>query len=177
MKTYLFAIIAILTLSGCAPSFGLLKNQHFYEPTVLTGIGLGAQYEKPNQTTTQAEIMSIRASKVAAYRDLAEQLYGVTIDGETTVRDLADTDDSFQAHVKGLVKGARTISITPLGDGTYETRLALTLDTEFTVAMKQSLGTYRLHSSASNRVIEPRPNSKQEALSLDDSELNDWLNN
>jgi hypothetical protein len=38
------------------------------------------------------------------------------------------TNDTFRAKVEGVIYGARLVSITPVGDETYETTLSLDRD-------------------------------------------------
>jgi hypothetical protein len=38
------------------------------------------------------------------------------------------TNDTFRAKVEGVIYGARLVSITPVGDDTYETTLSLDRD-------------------------------------------------
>ena len=69
--------------------------------------------------------MAIRASKLDAYRALTEQVYGQQIDATSTVADMTVTSDSFRAKVEGVIYGAVLVSITPVGEDTYETTLSL----------------------------------------------------
>jgi hypothetical protein len=73
----------------------------------------------------QRRLLAIRASKLDAYRSLAEQVYGQLIDSESTVRDMVLSNDSFRARVQGVVYGAELESITPVGSDTYEVTLSL----------------------------------------------------
>ena len=52
------------------------------------------------------------AAKVDAQRLLAEQIYGVQIDSNTTVENAIVTSDVVKASVSGVVKGAREVSCT-----------------------------------------------------------------
>jgi hypothetical protein len=73
----------------------------------------------------QQRILSIRASKLDAYRSLLEQVYGQYLDVNTTVAELVIKDDTFKARVQGVIYDARLISISPVGKDTYETTLSL----------------------------------------------------
>jgi hypothetical protein len=73
----------------------------------------------------QRRLLAIRASKLDAYRALAEQVYGQMIDSETSVRDLVVSSDAFRARVQGVIYGAELESITPVGADTYEVTLSL----------------------------------------------------
>ena len=73
----------------------------------------------------QQRLMAIRASKLDAYRALTEQVYGQHLDASTTVADMVVMNDTFRTRVEGVVYGAVLVSITPVGDDTYETTMSL----------------------------------------------------
>jgi len=73
----------------------------------------------------QQRLLSIRASKLDAYRSLMEQIYGQYLDANTKVAEMVISSDAFRARVHGVVYGARLVSIPPIGDDTYETTLSL----------------------------------------------------
>ena len=62
---------------------------------------------------------------VDAYRSLTEQVYGQQLDASTTVADMTVMSDTFRAKVEGVIYGAVLVSITPVGEDTYETTLSL----------------------------------------------------
>jgi hypothetical protein len=70
-------------------------------------------------------LLAIRASNLDAYRALTEQVYGQQLDANTTIADMTVMSDTFRARVEGVVYGAVLVSITPVGDDTYETTLSL----------------------------------------------------
>jgi len=73
----------------------------------------------------QQRLLAIRASKLDAYRALTEQVYGQQLDANTTIADMTVMSDTFRARVEGVVYGAVLVSITPVGNDTYETTLSL----------------------------------------------------
>ena len=73
----------------------------------------------------QQRLLAIRASKLDAYRALTEQVYGQYLDANTTVADMVVMSDTFRTRVEGVVYGAVLVSITPVGEDTYETTLSL----------------------------------------------------
>jgi len=97
----------------------------------ITGIGYGAASAFANVTKGQRLLMAIRASKLDAYRSLAEQLHGIKIDSNTAISTLTAKNDSFRARVNALVRGARVVSITPMADNNYETVLEVYVDSNF----------------------------------------------
>ncbi len=97
----------------------------------ISGIGYGAESTYEGYTPGQRRLMAIRAAKLDAYRSLAEQLYGIKIDSNTSVATLTAQNDSFRARVNAIVRGARVVSITPMADHNYETILEVYIDKSF----------------------------------------------
>lgn len=91
----------------------------------LTATGYAVISVQNHRNPAQQRLMAIRASKLDAYRALTEQVYGQQIDATSTVADMTVTSDSFRAKVEGVIYGATLVSITPVGDDTYETTLSL----------------------------------------------------
>ena len=80
---------------------------------------------QPHDNPAQQRILSIRASKLDAYRSLMEQVYGQYLDANTTVGELVVQSDTFRARVQGVIYGAYLVSITPVGEDTYEVTMSL----------------------------------------------------
>jgi hypothetical protein len=78
-----------------------------------------------HRNPSQQRLLAIRASKLDAYRSLTEQVYGQQLDANTTVADMTVQSDTFRARVEGVIYGATLVSITPVGEDTYETTLSL----------------------------------------------------
>ncbi|WP_028486218.1 LPP20 family lipoprotein [Thiomicrorhabdus chilensis] len=97
----------------------------------INGIGYGAESTFAAYTPGQRRLMAIRASKLDAYRALAEQLYGIKIDSNTAISTLTAKNDSFRARVNAVVRGARVVSVTPMADQNYETVLEVYVDKSF----------------------------------------------
>ena len=96
-----------------------------------------------HDNAAQRRLLAIRASKLDAYRNLVEQVYGQYLDSNTTVADMVVKSDTFRSKVEGVIYGARLVSITPVGEDTYE--VTLTLDKQ-TVQDLRLL--YLAHASA-----------------------------
>lgn len=97
----------------------------------ISAIGYGAESTFSAYTPGQRRLMAIRASKLDAYRALAEQLYGIKIDSNTAISTLTAKNDSFRARVNAVVRGARVVSVTPMADNNYETVLEVYVDKTF----------------------------------------------
>lgn len=93
------------------------------ETLVATGYAVISVQNHKNPA--QQRLLAIRASKLDAYRSLTEQVYGQQLDASTTVADMTVMSDTFRAKVEGVIYGATMVSITPVGDDTYETTLSL----------------------------------------------------
>jgi hypothetical protein len=93
------------------------------ETLVATGYAVISVQNHKNPS--QQRLLAIRASKLDAYRSLTEQVYGQQLDASTTVADMTVMSDTFRAKVEGVIYGATMVSITPVGDDTYETTLSL----------------------------------------------------
>ena len=94
----------------------------------ITATGYAVVAVQNHKNAAQQRLMAIRASKLDAYRNLTEQVYGQQLDASSTVADMVVTSDTFRAKVEGVIYGARLVSITPVGEDTYETTLSLDRD-------------------------------------------------
>lgn len=91
----------------------------------LTATGYAVISVQNHKLPAQQRLMAIRAAKADAYRNLAEQVYGLLLESSTSVSDLAVTSDRFRARVEGTIFGAMLTSITPVNNDTYEVTLTL----------------------------------------------------
>lgn len=91
----------------------------------LVATGYAVVSVQNHKVPAQQRLLAIRASKLDAYRSLTEQVYGQQLDASTTVADMTVMSDTFRAKVEGVIYGAVLVSITPVGDDTYETTLSL----------------------------------------------------
>ncbi len=114
-----------------APQKTFVKKPQKPKLIKIVGIGYGSESTYEGYTPGQRRLMAIRASKLDAYRSLAEQLYGIKIDSNTTVSALMAKSDSFRARVNAVVRGARIVSVTPMADHNYETILEVYVDKSF----------------------------------------------
>ena len=96
-------------------------------PTI-TAVGYAVVSTQPGKNIAQKRLMAIRAARMAAMRELAEQIHGIQVDSNTTVIDLMVQNDTFRAVVKGIIRGAKTVRINPTGVDTYETVLEIDKD-------------------------------------------------
>lgn len=106
-------------------------------PMVLRVVGYGATNSKAeHQSESQRRLLAIRASKIDAYRALAERVYGMSVQGSTTVRDMVVQNDSFKTYVETYMHGARVVSADVMPDGTVETVLEMVVDNGFRTCLQ-----------------------------------------
>ncbi len=105
----------------------LLDGASINFPT-LTATGYAVVSTQPGQNVEQKRLMAIRAARMSAMRELAEQIHGLKVDSNTTVIDLMVQNDTFRGIVSGVIRGARTVRINPTGSDTYETVLEIDQD-------------------------------------------------
>lgn len=97
------------------------KPEHF---PVLRSIGYAPISAQPGENEQIKNIMAMRASKLDAYRELAEQVYGHQVQGQTSMKNLISSDDKTRSRVEGVIRGAKVIKAYAVGD-TYATELEL----------------------------------------------------
>jgi hypothetical protein len=79
-------------------------------------------------TPAQRKLLAMRAARLDAYRAMAEQVYGLRIEGGSTVAALALKDDSFKVYIDAFIRGARVTNVAQREDGTYETSVEMDFD-------------------------------------------------
>ena len=168
-----FTIFRLLALSAC---LGGCISQDVQEPIVaiddpsvpplmleridgITATGYAVIDVQKGQTHAQRRLMAIRASKLDAYRNLTEQVYGLYVESASQMGDLALRNESVRARVQGLVYGSRLVSITPLGGETYETKLALeqSVIDELVEAYRKPVSRERRAETVTNVVAKDEP--------------------
>ncbi|AZZ94029.1 MULTISPECIES: LPP20 family lipoprotein [unclassified Hahella] len=101
------------------------------DPIVVRVSGY-ATYEDPRHATSQRHrLLAMRASKLDAYRALAERIYGTVIYGSSTVEALVMQNDGFKTMVDSVIRGARVMSVSELQGGGFETVLEVVLEARF----------------------------------------------
>ena len=137
-RTTFWALVAatLLTTACALPPFKTAEPTKAEEPAnmitpmtekreTLVATGYAVISIQNHRNPSQQRLLAIRASKLDAYRALTEQVYGQQLDANTTIADMTVMSDTFRARVEGVVYGAVLVSITPVGDDTYETTLSL----------------------------------------------------
>lgn len=149
---YVSMAVAAAVLASCGPvapggyRLKLERNNDYGSNAsvsaveTVTAIGYAVVSTQPGQNEAQRRLMAIRAARMAAMRDLAEQIHGLKVDANTTVIDLMVQNDTFRGVVTGLIRGARTVRINPTGDDTYE--IVLELDRSMIAGLMSSARKY-----------------------------------
>ena len=100
-------------------------------PMVLRVVGYGAIDTESKKSEVQKRLMAIRGSKMDAYRAMAERVYGTSVQGSTTVRDMVVQNDRFRSYVETYMHGARVVSTDVMPDGSVETVMEMIIDQGF----------------------------------------------
>jgi hypothetical protein len=131
----LIVTMAAIIFGGCTMSMtgnqtaDAVKPTPVYRKEMIISTGYANISAQKSKNQAQRRLMAIRASKLDAYRNLTEQVYGQSLNSSTTVEDMVVLSDTMRAHVEGIVYGAKVVSISPIGDDSYETKLELEKDT------------------------------------------------
>ena len=116
--TSLCLILGLTALTGCksinlsmAPE---AESKSLMTPLVekretITATGYAVVAVQNHKNPAQQRLMAIRASKLDAYRNLTEQVYGQQLDASSTVADMVVTNDTFRTKVEGVIYGARLV--------------------------------------------------------------------
>lgn len=124
----LFGCLLALLLTACSGgnrvvNYGGGNNKPDDFP-VLKAVGYAVIDIQPGPSQSEKMLQAIRASKMDAYRELAEQLNGQQVRGQSSYKDLTQTSNSLDVSVAGMVRGARVVVSYPRGN-TYATEMEL----------------------------------------------------
>ena len=95
----------------------------------LTGVGFAQVSGQPGGTLNERRLMAIRAARLEALRDLAEQVHGIRLSATSTVQKTVMQNDELRGIVEGEIRGARTQKIEPRDKDTYRVVMSLEPDT------------------------------------------------
>jgi len=115
----------LLMLSGCATNKGNLEEVDEYE---FVSIGYATMSAQNGATDDIKMLNAIKASKLEAYKELAEQVYGVMLTSESSVKNYQLQSGRLKTKVKGLVRGAKVLRTYHESD-LYITELGLNMTT------------------------------------------------
>ena len=123
----LLMLATLVSLTGCS----LLEKNTVYdikEPKtfpVLKAVGYAALSSQPGNSDSERMLNAMRASKLDAYRELAEQVSGQEIYSDTNYKSRSLQGESMEASVSGIIRGARVVQTYPVNEDVYATELEL----------------------------------------------------
>ncbi|MFD2180287.1 LPP20 family lipoprotein [Veronia pacifica] len=115
-----FLLVTAIFLTACQP----LTQMHSNE--VLSAVGSASISAQDGRTIEEKRFKAMKASKLEAYRELSEQVYGYRVSGEMEVDRERLGVDRVDGAVDGVIRGAEVLSSYPVGD-TYVTEMQLDL--------------------------------------------------
>jgi hypothetical protein len=121
MKKVLAIIALVIFAAGCQPL------QTMREDNILVAVGYASISEQKGRNDEEKRVRAMRASKIDAYRELAEQIYGMRVSGRADLEDQRLGVERTSGAVDGVIRGAEVIRSYPVGDS-YVTELQLDID-------------------------------------------------
>ena len=115
-----WCLLAFAFLVGCQP---LVETRN---TDIITAVGYASISEQPGKSMEEKRIRAMRASKLDAYRELTEQVYGIRISARSEMDDQQLSFESNDSSVDGSIRGAEVIRSYPVGDN-YVTEMQLDL--------------------------------------------------
>jgi hypothetical protein len=123
-----FAAVLSICLTGCSSLF----NKHIEWETVapetypvISAVGYAPISDQKGASESSRMLMALKASKLDAYRELTEQVYGQKVDSGQSLKSLIIQNTRLDSSVQGVIRGAKVVKSYPVGDDTYATELEL----------------------------------------------------
>jgi hypothetical protein len=135
LVTTSIALISIMMISACSTMYDKHVQWQTEKPEqfpVLHASGFAPISLQKSSNETQRMLMAIKASKLAAYVELAEQVYGQQLSNKVSMADLLINDQQLKASVQGIIRGAKVVKSYPVGD-IYTTELTLDFEDVYTI--------------------------------------------
>ncbi|MBU1437725.1 MAG: LPP20 family lipoprotein [Gammaproteobacteria bacterium] len=127
MNKLIVMMLSSVLLSGCSMlmdkevQWESVPPEHF---PVLKAVGYAPVSAQQATTDEQKMLMAMKASKLEAYKELAEQVYGQKIDYKVTMAQAAMGNEQLKASLQGVIRGARVVKTYPVGQF-YATEMEL----------------------------------------------------
>ncbi|MDF0532948.1 LPP20 family lipoprotein [Shewanella yunxiaonensis] len=121
-----FSLVILILISGCTSRDRYVQWETVPPPTFpkLTAVGYAPLASQPSKNPSERVLMAMQASKIDAYRELAEQVYGQQLTSQSKVGDWMLKSDEVKVSVSGVIRGAKVVRSYPAGDH-YVTELEL----------------------------------------------------
>ena len=113
-------------LTAC-DTFELMRYDDVENPDrypVYRASGYAVISRQPGPTRDDRTLQAMRASKLDAYRELSEQVFGQNLIADTDLKDNVQQNNRLKARTAGLIKGARVVRSYPINN-MYVTELEL----------------------------------------------------
>jgi hypothetical protein len=94
----------------------------------LTAFGFASITAQSGSDAAQRRLQAARAAKLDAYRNLAEQLYGVEFASDSLINDSRVREDQIRVRISGVIAGAELVALEPLGNDSYQATVRLPAD-------------------------------------------------
>ncbi|MGL4475664.1 MAG: LPP20 family lipoprotein [Shewanella sp.] len=117
-STGLLVLVASLFLMGCSSNdrYVQWETEAPSEFPVLTATGYAPLIQSRAKNSAEQMLMAMQASKIAAYRELAEQVYGQHISASNQMSQWMVSSDEVKVSVEGLIRGAKVVRSYPAGE-------------------------------------------------------------
>jgi len=165
-------LCGLLMLGACAPvgHYRSKDAQHSHadeaEEVVIRASGYGT-YSSAQAISAKDRLLARRASRLDAYRALAEQVNGIVIFGDSQVRDFAMNSDRFQTMIDTHLRGARVVAVRENVDGVIETVMEMRLPEGFSRCFDKAFASDNtdlcLFTDQPNRLETSEPSTRAEA--------------
>ncbi|MGL6258156.1 LPP20 family lipoprotein [Vibrio sp. WXL103] len=106
---------------GCQPLTPM------YDDSYLTAVGYASISEQSGSELEERQVRAMRASKIDAYRELAEQVYGLRVSARASLTDQKLGTETTSGYVDGVIRGAEVVRSYKVGDS-YVTELRLDVE-------------------------------------------------
>ena len=119
--------VMLAATAGCSSIYDKHVQWQTVKPEsfpVIHAVGQAPISLQKSAHKTQKMLMAINASKIAAYAELTEQVYGQKITAKSSMTNLLMNNQQLTASVQGIIRGAKVVKSYPVGD-TYITELTL----------------------------------------------------
>lgn len=113
-------LLVFFVLTGCQP-LTEIRNED-----LITAVGYASITEQRGRTIEEKRVRAMRASKIDAYRELTEQVYGMRISARAGMEDQQLGIENTDGAVDGIIRGAEVIRSYPVGDS-FVTEMQLDL--------------------------------------------------
>lgn len=114
----LLLLAVVLVMVGCQPLNTMRPDDW------LTAVGYASISEQIGRNEEEKQVRAMRASKIDAYRELAEQVYGMRVSGRADLKDQRLGTELTSGAVDGVIRGAEVVRSYKVGDS-YVTELRL----------------------------------------------------